>query len=246
MLMIKKTIFTLLALLVLFTPITDTFASTLNKLNFPDKEIFNRLINLEEEQHFIPLDDGIYTVNKYKENDGSVKVDVVSPEDEIERFKIVDNIVYDENDEVVATVEEKFIAFDDQVQSSRDDEIQLMSYPSYHESTTSPYASSQYSKYVGTTYDNIHFKKNIQTLTTAALALFVSIVAPPLATPFAVMLIPIAITKNINAHSIFYRKIQWNHQHLGSLAQEIYVSMYWDPGYKSPAGTTRVYYRIFG
>lgn len=232
----KKITISLFAIVLFLAPVS-TFAKGMEtKISFSE-ETFESMPGVEE-KHSIEFDEGIYDVYKYKQSDGSIKVDVRSPEGDIEKFNMIEDVIYDKNKKVLATIERKFI-------ESKDEGSSINALASFRESATSPYPSSDYTRFQGTEQGNIHLNKQITSFTVAALALIVSILAPPLSTPIAAMLIYKAINLNINSSAIFYKKHRWFHKNLGQLHQQLFLNMYWDPNFSNKAGDTQIYYRIW-
>lgn len=232
----KKITISLFAIVLFLAP-ASTYANGMEtKISF-NKESVDSMPGIEE-KHSIEFDEGIYDVYKYKQSDGSIKVDVKSPKGDKENFKIIEDVIYDENGEVLATLERKFIESEDKGHS-------INAFASFRDSATSPYPGSEYTKFQGTETGNLHLNKQIASFTTGALALIVSILAPPLSTPIAAMLIIAAINLDINSSAIFYKKHTWYHKYLGQLHQQIFLNMYWDPSFSHKAGDTQIYYRIW-
>ncbi|PAE23650.1 hypothetical protein [Bacillus sp. 7894-2] len=242
--MFKKTLVSLLSVAVLLSPVSNVFANSNGTQEITDKKAYLDSLKKEEKQS-IEVRGEKYDVYQYQQADGSVRMEAHSPEGNVEAFKLDDNVLYDENGKKVATFNEEYVPESEALtpaSKETDNEIGIMA---YHESKTSPYPSSDYTINKGATYGNVQLSTNIKNMTTGALAVAIGVISTVLGTVISSMLIAIAIETDINAYAIFYKKQRWDHKSLGILAQEYFVTMYWDPNRQHQAGTTKKYYLLY-
>lgn len=153
--------------------------------------------------------------------------------------------LYDENGKKVATFKEEYVPENEALTSASKETENEVGIMAYHESKTSPYPSSEYTINKGATFGNVQLQTNIKSMTTGALAVVIGIISTVLGSVISSMLIFEAINLDINAYAVFYKKQRWDHKTLGILAQEYFVTMYWDPNYSIQAGTTKKFYLLY-
>ncbi|MFJ6211615.1 hypothetical protein [Lysinibacillus sp. NPDC092081] len=243
--MFKKTTFSLLAFLLLLSPVSNALANSSKSQTITDKEAFEATLDKEYKQS-VDIKGETYDLYQYKQTDGSIKIEAHSPNGGVEIFRFEENVLYDEKGEVLATNKEEKVPLDAELkslnESSTNSDIVVYAYDNTEKS---PYPSADYNKYIDTYYGNLQLEKNIKNFTAGALAVIVGIVAPAVGVVISSILIANAWENNIDAWAIFYKKVEWHHKGLGSLAKQFYVTMYWDPKYTSQASPTKVYYSIY-
>ncbi|KQL17695.1 hypothetical protein [Cytobacillus solani] len=243
--MFKKSIVSLIAFFLLISPVSNTLANSSESQKIIDKRDFEASLDIDYKQS-IDVRGEIYEIYKNEQTDGTVKYEAHSPEGDVEKFILKENVLYDEKGEVLATINEELVPAEDENDSSTslnsNGDIGVMA---YYDSETSPYPSADYSKYKDTYLGNLQLEKNIKNFTAGALAVIIGLVAPIVGAAMSAILIAEAWENDINAFAIFYKKVEWHHKSLGMLAKQFFVTMYWDPNRKSQAGPTKVYYSTF-
>lgn len=123
----------------------------------------------------------------------------------------------------------------------------IQPYASLGDYEYSPYPSSSYTDWRGKTSHTTRLQQGIVAMGQALLgiAIQVAIPIPALSTKLASVIIAGAIaTVFAGSTVLYYTKSVYYHRSLGSMAQEIYVSYFYDSNHSSSAGST-IYYRLY-
>lgn len=236
--MMKKSMLTLFSFVLLLSPVSSAFANSSNSQEITDKKAFEATLNTDYMQ--VDIKGEIFETYQYKQSDGTIRMEAHSPNGDVEIFSYEENVLYDENGEVLAIFNEVFVPHD--VKSAKNTNIELYAY-SY--GTTAPLPAHEYTIFKGTTYGDVVLKKNITTFTQGALAILLGVFTPSLGTVLSAYLLYEAIEFNKDAYAIYYKKNEWHHKNFKNLEKQIFITMYWDPEYKSQAGKTEVEYASY-
>lgn len=104
---------------------------------------------------------------------------------------------------------------------------------SYIAEEDSFYDASEFTKYLGATYEDIHFENRIITMTKAAIVavLLMALKVEKLASIVAGAVIALIDATTQDSTAFYYIERKWNHKHLGSLAQRIKKDFYFFEDY---------------